>query len=199
MVKYTTWVWSNIKGDWRATKSKRPWQKEARTSYTARRAGQLAKSHKKKERITTVRPSSKGKPKRAPKGKTIRSQADLQWIVIRKWLSGDLDAQLDLMFKIALVAKDINKPLYIAEGTRGIASQWKYWIAYKAGRGPLAAYPGTSNHTWGKACDTREKESRASRNIGDIPGARKAMAKHGLCLPVPGETWHVERGNNWRA
>ena len=136
---------------------------------------------------------------RAPKGKQIKSQEDLKWIIVRKWLYGDLDADIELMYLIALVAKGLKLRLYMAEGTRSIASQWVYWLAYKFRGGVLAAYPGTSNHTWGKAADMREKELKGSRNIGDIPGARRLMAKHGLCLPVPGETWHVEQGNDWNA
>jgi hypothetical protein len=36
-------------------------------------------------------------------------------------------------------------------------------------------------------------------NIVDHPGARDAMRGVQLCLPVPGETWHVEKGTAWRA
>jgi len=199
MMKYTTWVWSDKLGDWRKVKSKLPWQKQYRTRYTGRRAAQLQKKRKKQGRIATSRLSSKGKPSRPPKGKRMMSETERKWKLVRTWLSGDLDADLDLMHRLALVARDIRKKLYIAEGQRSVAQQWVYWIAYKAGRGPLAAYPGTSNHTYGNAADVREKEVRGSANIGDIPGARVSMAKHGLCLPVPGEAWHVEIGNNWRA
>ena len=197
--KYTTWVWSDKLNDWRAVASKRPWQKEYRRSYTAKRAAQLQNREKKKGRLVTARPSHRGKPTRAPKGKQFKSVEDLKWEVVRKHLYGDLDAKLDLMYQLALVAKDLGKKIYVAEGTRSVKDQWKYWLAYKAGKGPLAAFPGTSNHTNGDAIDAREGKARGTRNLGDIPGARRSMKKHGLCLPVPGETWQTELGNTWRA
>lgn len=198
-MKFTTWVWSDKRGDWRRVKSRLPWQKEYRGSYTARRARQLQKREKRRGRLVVNKPTTSGKPARPPKGKRFQSAEDRKWRVVRSRLHGDLDAKLDLMYRLALVSQGLGMKLYIAEGTRSVADQWKYWIAYKAGRGPLAAFPGTSNHTYGDAADVREGMARGTRNIGDIPGARKLMEKHGLCLPVPGETWHVEIGNNWRA
>lgn len=39
------------------------------------------------------------------------------------------------------------------EGMRSIAMQQHYWDLYRAGKGNLAAVPGTSNHGWGVAID----------------------------------------------
>lgn len=195
---YTAWVWSDELGDWRKLKSKRPWQRRASTHYSAKRASELVRKRKRRGIPATARKSSKGKPDRPPKGKQFKSLEQKKWSLINQWLSGDLDAKVDLMYAIAQVAREIRTPLYIAEGKRSVADQWKYWWAYKRGQGPLAAFPGTSNHTHGDAADVRRDAARGTPNIGDLPGARVAMAKWGLCLPVPGEAWHVEFGTNWR-
>jgi len=195
---HTVWVWNEEKGDWRAVKSKQPWQKQYRTSVLAKRAQHLQRAWKKKGRIVTVRKSSAGKPSLPPKGKRFKNKSQLKEQLVRKWLTGDLDAKPDLLYRLAQVARDIDTPLYVAEGQRSIKDQWKYWWAYKRGQGPLAAFPGTSRHTYGDAADVREKEAKGTRNVGDIPGARTAMARYGLALTVPGEAWHVEISNNWR-
>lgn len=194
----TVWVWSDTLNDWRAVKSKRPWQKKARTSVITSRAASMQRKLKKRKKIVTVRASSQGKPSRPPKGKQFLSADQRKWQLIRQQLTGDLDADVDLLYRIAKVSKEIDVPLYVAEGQRSVADQWKYWWAYKRGTGPLAAFPGTSNHTWGNAADVRRSKD-SWQNIGDIPGARKAMKKYGLSLPVPGETWHTEIGKSWRA
>lgn len=68
---------------------------------------------------------------------------------------------------------------------------------------PLTARPGTSNHEppagekLGKAGDIGVLPQ--DTNVGAFPGARALMRRLGLCLPVPGEDWHVEEGSTWRA
>jgi len=47
----------------------------------------------------------------------------------------------------------VGTPLTITEGYRSYARQVEYWNLYQAGKGNLAAYPGTSNHGWGISCD----------------------------------------------
>lgn len=47
----------------------------------------------------------------------------------------------------------VGRPLAITEGYRAYSRQVDYWNAYQNGTGNLAAYPGTSNHGWGIACD----------------------------------------------
>lgn len=60
---------------------------------------------------------------------------------------------------------------------------------------PLTAKPGTSNHEGGEALDVRTRAGKAS--VGGSWRRRRALAKYGLCLPVPGEPWHVEFGDTW--
>ena len=47
----------------------------------------------------------------------------------------------------------VGRTLAITEGYRSYDRQVQYWNAYQAGKGNLAAYPGTSNHGWGISCD----------------------------------------------
>lgn len=59
-----------------------------------------------------------------------------------------------------------------------------------------------SNHASGNACDTsilRSGRGGSFVNVGAWSGAREEMRRLGLCLPVGGENWHIERGTAWRA
>jgi hypothetical protein len=47
----------------------------------------------------------------------------------------------------------VGRELVITEGYRSYQRQVEYWDRYQAGKGNLAAYPGTSNHGWGISCD----------------------------------------------
>lgn len=176
--------WVNVKRKWRGKRT---------DSFSFRVAKKLTRRLRNELGDRNIR--MKAVQELSPKARKRQRERAL----IAKWLRGDLDAQHKLMYRLALVAQELGHTLYIAEGKRSIADQWKYWNAFKAGKGPLAAYPGTSNHTWGNAADVRKDAGRWSGNLGDIPGARDAMKKWGLCLPVPGETWHAEIGNSWRA
>lgn len=112
---------------------------------------------------------------------------------------GDLDGlDPDLVARLDRVGLAIGRTIYIRSGFRSYAQQQILWRNYQAGVGPLAARPGTSRHESGGAADC-QLDDRDGLNIGDHPDARAAMRKHGLCLPVPGERWHVEAGNTWRA
>jgi hypothetical protein len=175
-------------GKWRSVGSK--WKGKQTKQFGYKKAKLLTAKLRKRRGVNNVRM------------RLVRmgsSKNSVEQAVIAKWLVGDLDATHDLMFRLATVARNLGHTLYVAEGKRSIADQWKYWYAYQRGQGPLAAFPGKSNHTWGKACDVRKYPPRGTASIGDIVGARDAMKRHGLCLPVPGEKWHVEVGTTWRA
>lgn len=116
-----------------------------------------------------------------------------------------------LVRKLRRVAADIGQTVHIISGTRTPYQAWDLRMRYLRGAGNLAArcctkYSGVhswsacgknplSNHADGKAADC----SVRGVNIGNYPGARDAMKRNDLCLPVPGEPWHCERGTNWRA
>lgn len=114
--------------------------------------------------------------------------------------------------KLQRIGARLGRRLKIREGTRSHERQREFWREFEARgfRPPLVARPGTSNHEdhdgdgYGEAADVgvlRAGESTGNLgvNLGDHPGARAAMRDEETCLPVPGETWHVEEGNRWAA
>ena len=65
---------------------------------------------------------------------------------------------------------------------------------YQAGRGSLAATPGTSNHGWGLAVDVATMEMR---NLIDRIGAEYGWAKK--WSDAPSEWWHLKwLAGSWR-
>lgn len=64
---------------------------------------------------------------------------------------------------------------------------------------PLTAKPGESNHEGARALDVSVKTRRGLVPVGNSIRRCRALKRRGLCLPVPGEKWHVERGRVWRA
>jgi hypothetical protein len=98
------------------------------------------------------------------------------------------------------VGAEIGQPIYVRDGLRTYAEQVELYEKYMRGEGPVAAFPGTSNHGRGAAADC-QIGSRGGANIGVSQAARRAMKRHGLCLPVAGEPWHVEvdKGQGWKA
>lgn len=86
---------------------------------------------------------------------------------------------------------------HIRSGYRSYSEQARLYAAYKAGTGALAAKPGQSNHNAGKGADVALGEG--GPNIGSDAASREALFRCGLCLPVKGENWHVEIGNEWKA
>lgn len=72
----------------------------------------------------------------------------------------------------------------VISGLRTRAEQERLYNLYRAGRGNLAARPGTSRHETGNAADL------APSNARDVHGA--LARKYGIHFPVPGEAWHAE-------
>ena len=64
-------------------------------------------------------------------------------------------------------------PLGPASSYRTFDKQQEFWNLYQAGKGNLAAKPGTSNHGWGNAVD-----------LADPPSMRKVV--DGLGAPMAG-------------
>lgn len=67
-------------------------------------------------------------------------------------------------------------------GFRSKADQQTAYDKYKAGKGPLAAKPGSSAHETGNALD-----------VSPHPSAKAValMSKYGIGLTVKGEPWHI--------
>ena len=117
-------------------------------------------------------------------------------------LTGDFAGlERGLQLRLARVARELRVKIHVQSGLRTRAEQTALWERYQTclrlrrGGCVVAARPGTSRHESGIAADA----SIRGINIGDFPGARAAMKRHGLSLPVPGEPWHVEPGSIWRA
>lgn len=127
------------------------------------------------------------------------------------WPTGD--AGHLLLTKLSHVARDIKHPIRIISGKRRAYDQWALYMKYLRGQGNLAAPCCWKHyqHSWascGKACASMHCQSKAvdcgviDRNgnyasIGYSSRARSSMRDHGLCLPVPGEQWHVQVGSYW--
>jgi len=121
-----------------------------------------------------------------------RAVVAFRWQV---YVDGDTDCNIALLNALGKVGRDLGKTVHIASGNRTYAEQAELYAKFLNGSGNLAARPGTSNHEGGNAADA----AIDGVNIGDYPGARVAMRKHGLCLPVRGEAWHCELGSRWAA
>lgn len=121
------------------------------------------------------------------------------------WPQGDDGRRL--LVKANRVAQDLQRPIHIVSGLRTAYEQWAAYQDYLAG-GTLAArccwqtWPHswaqcgkqpTSNHCRSRAldCGVIGKRTGAYHSIGLYKGARAAIARHGLVLPVPGEPWHL--------
>lgn len=114
-------------------------------------------------------------------------------------LEGDLDCNVDLLDALEgvgrrLSAKEGRKVVVtVRSGKRTLEEQTVLWNRYGP---PRAARPNpNAPHVRGIAADCGIN----GRDIGDYPGARAAMKAEGLCLRVPNEDWHVERGTTWNA
>ena len=73
---------------------------------------------------------------------------------------------------------------------RELKDQQHFWDLFQAGKGALAARPGTSNHGWGIACDLKTDAMQAA--------VRKHGHKYGwgikggqLNSDAPSEAWHA--------
>lgn len=88
--------------------------------------------------------------------------------------------------------------IHVVSAYRTYERQMYFWNLYRSGRGNLAAYPGTSNHGWGRAVDLA---SYADRNKVDAHGRKFGFSKG--CSDAASEWWHVIynpscTGASWR-
>jgi len=97
---------------------------------------------------------------------------------------------------VARAARRCGERWHVNSGYRSFEEQAALYDKYINHGGALAAKPGTSRHNWGRAMDVSAPDGRP---VGESPRRRGALARFGLCLPVPGEKWHIEHGNTWRA
>lgn len=94
-----------------------------------------------------------------------------------------------------IMANEEGYHCHLDSGFRSVAKQWKLWFKYKAGKGPLAAFPGTSTHnkrTWQQGMDINSLDGGTGR-------FQNWARKHGMTfnLTVPGEAWHLNAAKNY--
>ncbi len=75
------------------------------------------------------------------------------------------------------------RPAGSASSYRTYSQQVYFWNLYQSGKGNLAAYPGTSNHGWGRAVDL---QTTTMRDIVAAIGGRYGWKK----VEAPSEWWH---------
>lgn len=100
-------------------------------------------------------------------------------------LSGDLDADADVLRKAEALARDFGRNFYITSGLRTRAEQLRLWNNRANNPFPVAR-PGTSRHETGRALDILVD----GRPIQDVVPA-PLIRKHGLS-PLVGDATHVE-------
>ena len=107
----------------------------------------------------------------------------------KRWVYGDVDCDRELLVALARLGKAHKVRIFVRSGRRSRAEQVVLYRRYQQYGHPLAAKPGTSRHETGHAADCQVN----GRNLGDH-FSRAELRKHGIVLPVPGESWHAELG-----
>lgn len=109
-------------------------------------------------------------------------------------LTGDIDCKPELLKALNRAAAELGVKIHIASGARTLAEQTELYNRYKAGKGPLAAYPNpNAPHIRGIAADCWINGVNILNYSAQV---RPVLKKHSLCLNVPGETWHVQHVND---
>ena len=100
-------------------------------------------------------------------------------------LSGDLDANPELLQRLDALAAKRGEHFTITSGGRSFAEQQRLWDARGSNPYPVA-HPGTSRHETGRAADV----TIGGRGIQDVIGSAELQAA-GLA-PLAGDAVHVE-------
>jgi len=125
---------------------------------------------------------------------------------IARWLVFDNadEAEISLVFarRLAALARDNNMKIYISEGYRSTERQKYFYDLYLAGKGNLAAKPGTSQHEFHVAVDIGDPKNwwklKSTREwLPFSKFTQVSLNKYGLCLPMNSkertsiEWWHI--------
>lgn len=169
------------------------------------RNGQIVWINFAKRRTFTMADRMKLKPSRWAKLRGMRCKAVK--VDPYPYLVLDTDTTLGnrtLAAKANELGRRLKREIFAREFKRTRARQEELWAQYEARgfRPPLVARPGTSPHESGNAIDAGVRSRGGSGmgvNVGAVAGAREIMRELGLCLNVPGENWHMQLGNTWKA
>jgi hypothetical protein len=99
-------------------------------------------------------------------------------------------AYVDTLTRAAKAAKSLDEQWRVNSSFRHRADQQRFWDAYRAGLGPIAARPGSSAHEFGLALDLSDPRGHP---IYTNPDRRRALERQGLRQTVASEAWHAER------
>lgn len=80
--------------------------------------------------------------------------------------------------------------LAVSEAYRPLVRQQELYNAYEHGSGVLAAWPGTSNHGWGRSVDLANGIGTWSSTTHSFMATEGA--KYGFHFTVPSEGWHMD-------
>ncbi len=159
------------------------------------------------------------------KGWTPRLVRRGNWCFIARAEGVTLPGDHELLSKLNHVGHKMKRIVYVKSGYRNHREQWELrmkYVRFKLGMGPYANLAARcclkydmTVHSWdqcgkqsqsnhsrppkGHAVDCGLLMATGYMSIGHVNRARKLMRKFGLCLPVPGEAWHVQKGFDWRA
>ena len=94
----------------------------------------------------------------------------------------------ELKLRVELLLAEAGGKVTLNSAKRSYAEQLVLWLKYKAGKGPIAAFPGTSKHNKGEAVDLA-----VNTNDPEAQRLRTQLAqKYGLIRTVASEAWHYE-------
>jgi hypothetical protein len=110
---------------------------------------------------------------------------------IGTWIVGDTqNVSKELLGRLAFMGKTYNEKVSITSGFRSKAKQQILYDLYLAGKGNLAAKPGSSNHEKGLAVDIANPKLQAKSD--DI---FKSFGLHRPVFSPQRELWHIELYN----
>jgi hypothetical protein len=119
------------------------------------------------------------------------SNTEYQKADIGTWIIGDTqNVSKELLGRLAFMGKTYNEKVSITSGFRSQAKQQILYDLYKAGKGNLAAKPGTSKHEKGLAVDIGNPKLQAKSD--DI---FKSFGLHRPVFSPQRELWHIELWN----
>ena len=108
-------------------------------------------------------------------------------------VDGRMTGEQEPSARLGALMADAPGKVTVGSGKRTRAQQQVLYDRYLAGKGNLAAKPGTSKHETGEANDLQYQDAQTRQWVLDN------AHKYGLVFPVRGENWHVEVAHGQKA